>query len=234
MRGPAGRIALIVGVVASAASLWLVDPAAGDFFGSRRRTENRGSLPPFAYGHDGPSDVAVTLATARAGQPQEVPRPDRRPMPNDASPGDTILRKRFTVDDSDLTAGPVRLSRISLATYETGEFTFTGLIAHDGGPHGDLLGNNVTLRVRAYAGVAGYPTVQNNASVLWETTRSLWIRRTELAAISLAPGTARTPSRNGDWISFTAAERDGLGEEVRRHFQATTHIEIEVQCHRSR
>lgn len=235
---PMNRRILQVALIAAIAAIvgWppFVTTAAGQVFRHRQRTYNSCCLPLHHYGHDDQRLTASTIAAAPAGGTTTVNQfTGETDAKGDLKPK-MVQKKIFTPLVPSLTVAHVGFSKLSLSIYNTGVAECTGTISNSGGPQGALMGSNVTIYLRAYAGVPQHPNVANAAPMLWETTHKLWVSRGPSQAISLLPGTATTTYLNGDRISFTAGGTSSLREEVRRRFDQITHLEVELQYHKDR
>jgi hypothetical protein len=212
MSGWIARLVVAASVLAILTDASRPRPASGGVFRHRRLACNRGSLRWYPYAHNRQTNRASILATAV----------DAR-----------VRRKTFAPASPSIAVDHVQLSRISLLMYKSGKLSFTGLISHQGQPNKEIRGNYVTVRVRAYAGTPRHPNL-DNASLLWESTRSLWLPRNQRIAISLLPGATRIPGPGGDEIRVTAKATESLADLVRLHFHQTSHIELELECRHDR
>ena len=196
----------------------------------RQRTCNRCGVPAYRYGHDDPRHFIRVVAIASVDQPALI----KGLTSNNA--GRTVRRKIFTVPLPAVpvaTPDPIHLSRMSLAIYDNGQIVATGQIDHNGGPYGAIQGNNVVIRLRGYAGTPQFTGPLNNAPMLWQTERALWVTRNRPMMISLIP----LPSdrhETGLLREFTAPPEQSFDETIRQHFEEITHLEIELEYRNDR
>ncbi len=228
------QVAAVAGIATILVALAWVTTAVGDLFCSGQRTCSRACLPKHAYGHDDRSVAGSILAVAPVGQPTQTNQFFPAADADGKLKARAIRRKIFTPAVASLTVDHVKLQRISLALYDDGQLDCTGGLSHDGGPNGALLGNRVTIRVRAYAGVPQHPNVDNAAPLMWETTRELWSSRRRPVAISLVPGIASARLPHGEQIEFFTRGNSSLADAVRRHFDEITHLEVELEYRKDR
>jgi hypothetical protein len=178
-----------------------------------QRTRNRAGLPCRPYGYDDPSNT-VSARTLMA-KPSEGPiaLADGSGQPKNAD----ALCKRFTFSQTSLENGPIVLSRIGMALYDTGEIACTALLSHNGGPTGDLLVNRVTIRVRAY-GSTRMPPVEGDENLtgpcLCEWSQSYIVRRNDPIVVQLRSETAKP--------------------QLRRFFNEIVQLELDVIVRNSR
>ena len=125
----------------------------------------------------------------------------------------------FHFRDLVLTADHLTLDQVGLAIYETrGRLLATGRITHNGGD-GGLIGSNVTIRIRAYVASSADPNqIPPDAVVVWKSERKVWISRNRPQHISLVPTGLHFPQP----------------EELNRHFNQITHLEVELEYEKDR
>lgn len=83
-----------------------------------------------------------------------------------------LRQKRFRLRVSTVALAAVRLDNVSLAVDELGRLDTTGTLLHTGGPTGDLLGGQVTVRLQALAGPA-----DGTGPILWQSADSSWLTK---------------------------------------------------------
>ncbi len=164
-----------------------------------QRTCNRCCIPKHNYGHDTPRFGATEFAVANAV--------------------DGLQRKPFHFRATALKVDHLLLDQVGLVIYkDQGKLVATGRITHSGGD-GGLIGNNVTIRIRAYAAASADPTqIPPDAVVVWESEHNLWVSRGRPQHISLVPTPKYLPE----------SEKLGLV------FDQITHLEIELEYQRDR
>ena len=216
---------LVVAIVADAS----VVAAAGGILCNRHRVVTRCGLPQYSYGHDDERLTDSTIAVASVDQPTEA-------KPGAVDGKDAILCKRFVPvpEHASLKIEHLGLSQISLEVRSSGQLACTGLISHDGGPSGELLGANVAVRVRAYAGTPQHPNVDHDAVMLWETTRLLWVPRKHPQVVSLLPAIPPLRYPNGDQVRFTTHTQYPLAHLAKSHFHDVTHLQVELEYRKDR
>ncbi len=130
----------------------------------------------------------------------------------------TQRRKPFHFRATALKVDHIQLDQIGLAILESdGQMVATGRFTHGGGD-GGLIGNNVTIRIRAFIAAAADPIqIPPDAVVVWSSECSVWVPRGQ-KHISL------TPSEN-------KLCRSG---EIAGNFDRITHLEIEMEYRRDR
>jgi len=191
----------------------------------------------YDYGHDSPRFAASALATADAIQAvtwydEAIEEPEcwqqdgLRYTLNSLVPRDTkarnnlsrpVQRKPFHFTQASLTVNHIRLDQIGLSIYDTGHVSASGKVSHDGGPDGGLIGNNVTIRLRAFAApVNQIGQLPINSTVVWENEHRLWVKRGPTQTIQLTAG------------------RDFRDPELRRYFHEITHFEVELEYKQDR
>jgi hypothetical protein len=195
----------------------------------RQRTANRRALPAYRYGFDDVRAAGNLVAIASVDQPAPVAGLKFGP-PKDAP---AVKRKVFAAPLPALVVDRLQLSRISLAIYDSGQIVATGLLRHDGGPYGSIQGNNVTIRLRAFAGTPQFAGELNGAPMLWQTERQLWISRNRPQMISLIPLPGDLAGKNAA-IPFHVPAECSFDELLRRHFNEITHLEIELEYRHDR
>src|SRR5205807_1961674 len=124
-----------------------------------------------------------------------------------------VRRKRFLLDATAIVADPVRLDQVQLAVYETGRVAASGRILHPGGPNPGLLGNNITIRVRAYAGVPLEGTSSPNGPLLWQGEKLRWL------------------PKNQPQVMVLSGE---FSEEVRLHYDEIQLMEVNLEYRKDR
>jgi len=85
--------------------------------------------------------------------------------------------KRFVVND--VSAGPVRLTKVAALLEDNGRFRLTGIATHSGGDSGQLLGGKVVIYVRALA------TQSASSPVTWSAKYARWVKRGQPTAIEI-------------------------------------------------
>jgi hypothetical protein len=193
-------------------------PLASRIFCSSTQIRSRCQLPGYAYGHDNPRHFASVVAFAL---PVDVTSETLLSTydldaQRSVAPGDiyAVSRKKFHFPASSLDVENVSLSQVGLFLYQSGQIVATGRIFHNGGPFGDVLGNRVTIRVRAYAGPQEMGVPFADAPMLWQWDHDMWARRGASQLISFAP--------------------DYPEPLLRRHFNEITHIEVELEYRNDR
>jgi len=116
---------------------------------------------------------------------------------------------RFHVPVSAIKLDRVSLDRIGLVIFSTGEAKFTGILNQNGGVDGGLIGSNVTIRARAYAGVSDTDNLAD-AIMVWETNYDTWVWKNRPKAVIFS-------------------KSDYQDAQLKRFFQEITHMEIEVE-----
>ncbi len=221
------RGVVLVGMTAAIVANGWAGSADGGIFANRQRVPNRCGLPAYAYSQGGERTAVSTLAIA-----------SERPVAaseDAADDGTTDSRRmRFLPAEPSLKIENVQLQQIALELHSSGRLTCTGRISHDGGPEGALLGANVAIRVRAYAGTSQHANVDVDAVMLWETTHVLWVGRNQPRVISLLPATYSLCYRNGDQARFTSHTNCDLARLAKRHFPEVTHLQVELEYRKDR
>lgn len=192
----------IVSVLLAVVLLPVASTSAGKLYFHLHRTRTKCCLPKHHYGHDTPRFGASDFAVANAAVGPEGQQ-----------------RKPFHFRAIALTVDQLQLDQIGLAIYESEErIIATGRITHNGGD-GGLIGNNVTIRVRAY--VASSPDsnqIPPDAVVIWQSERKIWVSRDRPEFISLVPASKYLPQPT----------------KLARHFDEITHLEVEMEFKRDR
>jgi hypothetical protein len=207
-------------------------------FSHRQKTHTRNGLPCHAYGKD--SEVARDVALASADPVRPVTwlegttspinrRANERtsfeelPPPRAADSGNqdlsrVVRRKPFHVHATSITAAGASLQQIALSLYDTGQLQASGKLVHTGGTDGGLLGNNVSIRLRAYSAptVPAPEELPIDSELVWQSERKLWVARNQPISILLVPP---DPQRD---------------RELRRFFNEITHFEVELITHQDR
>ncbi|HWB14734.1 MAG TPA: hypothetical protein VG826_36260 [Pirellulales bacterium] len=195
----------------------------------RQRTCNRCGVPSYRYGFDDPRHFIRVVAVASVEQPTAV-------AGLTSHAGRTVQRKVFKLPLSTVpvaTSDPIQLSRMSLAIYDNGQIVATGQIDHNGGPYKAIQGNNVVVRLRAFAGTPQFTGPLDNAPMLWQTERTLWATRDRPQMISLVP-LPGDPCRAGSATELTVPPEASFDEAIRQHFNEITHLEIELEYRNDR
>ena len=199
----------------------------------RQKSLSRCAIPCYAYGKDNEAARGIALASADAPRetkffvnvaPRTVSRvgyrnspleplpPPLTMIPDDQATALTSRRKPFHVHARSVIAAAASLDQIGLSLYDTGRLDSSGRLAHAGGPDGSLLGNNVLIRLRAYAA----PTVPTpevlplDSPLVWQSEYKLWVARNQPVVVPL------TKFRQHD------------EQELRRYFDEITHFEVEL------
>ncbi len=167
-----------------------------------QRTCRRCCLPKHNYGADTPRFSAIEFAVAE-------------PATGTAA----RLRKPFQFRATSLEVDHLRLEQIGLVLYQTdGRLVATGRITHSGGD-GGLIGNNVTIRIRAFVAASNDPTrIPPDAVAIWTTEHELWVPRGGPQAIELVP----------------TSKQLHQSERLKAHFEDITHLEVELNYRRDR
>ena len=205
-------------------------------FHHRQKTLTRCGIPCHAYGKDSEAARGIALASAdepprtvkgleglpqrpigrvdtRATELEEIPTPPLTRI--DASAlSDSVSRKAFHVHATAITAAATSLQQMAISLYSSGQLQTSGRLVHTGGPDGGLLGNNVSIRLRAYAA----PAVPNpqvlpiDAVMVWEAEpeHKLWVARNQPVVVTLT------------------AHKQVRDRELRRFFNEITHFEVEL------
>ncbi len=115
--------------------------------------------------------------------------------------------KRFVI--APVVNDQVRIDFPSAVAYDDGEFIFSGILVHDGGPFGALKGNWVTVSIRGLADQTneGVPPSMP-APVVWETSERVWASKD-------------TPIRLAIGVPDCKA--------AARHYNELTHIEVQLE-----
>lgn len=198
-------------------------------FHLRQKACNQRGVPVHSYGGDDRRHSASAVAVAPINQPAPPPGTTAANQP---APATQLQRKLFTLATPTLAVDQVRLSRISLALYSDGSAACTGLVEHTGGPNGDLLGNEVTVRIRAFAGTPQYRGALDNAPMLWATESTFWLNRQEPTMISLLP--TADPPGSGKFFSSIVPQQASLPAAVQSHFNEITHLEVQIEYRTNR
>lgn len=127
--------------------------------------------------------------------------------------------KPFHFRSTAMVIDQLQLDRVGMALYKKdGKIVATGRILHNGGD-GGIAGNNVTIRLRAYvASMADSTQIPPDAHVVWESERHIWIPRDHPQFVSLVPQSTKSPQ----------------SEELMRHYNSITHLEVELEYSRDR
>lgn len=222
----------IVMVVAIGTGFALVTQVlAGGAYRNRGRAPVTCGIPRHHYAEDVPVRGGAIIAIARPEPPPAVKLYARTGLEQ------TVERKTFDFPVTALVVDHIVLDRVGLDLFQNGQMVCTGTLRHSGGPLGNLVGNNVTIRLRAFAGVKlneGIPPQSplHNAAMLWESERTLWLPRDRTMAISLLPTQQCGPNRDGHTRVELRSELPGqhaLTETVRRNFDQLTHLEVVLE-----
>lgn len=167
-----------------------------------QRTCNRCCVPKHDYGYDTPRFGATKFAVANAAVGQGG-----------------LQRKPFHFRATALKVDHLQLDQVGLAIYKAeGKLVATGRITHSGGD-GGLIGNNVTIRIRAYvASSADTFQIPPDAVVVWESEQNLWVSRGRPQYISLVPAPNYLPQ----------------SKQLKLHFDEITHLDVEMEYRRDR
>jgi len=140
-----------------------------------------------------------------------------------AIPGkaETLLGKIFRLNTPTVQLDHIRLDQAGLAIQENGQLQFSARLLNQGGKQGELLGNNVTVVLRAHAGQnsEGPPSILPRTEgavggpAVWETSKSLWLAANQPQTISISP-----------------ASVDG----IRQNFQKITGFDVGLQYEKGR
>lgn len=191
----------------------------------RQRPVNRHSVPCYCYGFDDPRPSTALVAVASVDQPAIVPGMTFQGRP--------VQRKVFALALPALTNDQLHLSRISLALYDNGQIVATGKLEHDGSPNRAIQGNNVTIRVRAFASTPQFKGELNNAPMLWQTERKIWATRNRPQMVSLVPLPGDRFTEHSA-MRYNVPPESSFDELIRQHFNEITHLEIELEYRRDR
>ncbi len=170
------------------------------------RTCSKCCIPNHHYGHDTPRFGATEIAVANAAT------------------GNAGARlKTFHFRATALTVEHIQLDQVGLALRETGTdppdatLLATGRITHSGGADGGLIGNNVTIRIRAYVASSREPNaIPPDAVMVWQATSKQWISRGRPQVISLVPANLPQP------------------EKLKTYMEQITHIEVQLEYSQDR
>jgi len=121
---------------------------------------NKHCIPPGEYAEASPSQ---TVATLPGTTPIEVGKKDAvktdSAVPPVAEEGkiltnikEALNRKTFRLSAPNIQVDHISLDQVALAIYDTGKVAFSGRLFNQGGKQKELLGNNVKVTLRAYAG----------------------------------------------------------------------------------
>lgn len=162
-------------------------------------TCNRGGVPKRNYGYDtqrfGASDFAVVTPFLKDGN----------------------NRRSFHFRATSIKVNHLQLDQIGLALDSDGQLVTSGRFTHSGGDGGQL-GNNVTIRIRAFVGSSADPNqIPPDAVAVWSSECSLWVPRGQKHS-------ALIPSGKNAYHS----------EDLKRNFERITHLEVEMEYRRDR
>ena len=126
-----------------------------------QRTCNKHGIPLGQYTAEASS--SQTVATILGSTPTEVGKKvvvkmdaAGAPAPEEGKLGtkikEALTRKTFLLSSPAIQVDHIRLDQVALAIYDTGKITFSGQLFNGGGKQKELLGNNVKVTLRAYAG----------------------------------------------------------------------------------
>jgi len=194
-------------------------PKTGLVAANCQRVRSRCCVPAYNYRHDEATVRGSVVAIADPARTVTWRREETRSVNgvNQKVIGEEqIQRKPFHFPAASLTVDHISLDRVGLAIYSNGKITATGRVAHTGGSNGELAGNAVAIRLRAYAGQAGSRAELADAPMIWHTSARSWVRRDVPEVISL------TSLSNSDQAT------------LRRHFNEITHLEVELIYQRDR
>lgn len=178
---------------------------------NRQRIPNRCSVPRHNYRHDETRPRASAVCVVETPEPGTVVRN----RPNATDPADRKIQvrvKRFPFPIKTLTLDHITLSQVGITLYEDGTLLASGRIRHDGGPNGDLRGNDVTVRLRAYAGNSEAKEGLEDEPSIWQSEMTVWITKDDNRVIQLTPS-------NAVWMR----------PACKTYFNETTHIEVEIE-----
>jgi hypothetical protein len=177
--------------------------------------------------HDDSTSVSI-VAIAPADQPESVRTGAAPSRPPESA---ELLRKSFYVDRKSISADHVQLSRIAFAIYSDGRYRGSGMLRHDGGPHAQVQGANVTVRVRAYAGTPQHRGDLHGMRLVWETAERYWVRRSQSRAVSLVPKPEPSfwETQKGNEPCNTEQPAIFLSQLVEESFDEITHLEVVLE-----
>jgi hypothetical protein len=225
------QVLLTVGILTIGSVAGPSQSLASRFYHHRATRYSGCCLRAYPYAVDAGRSSARLVAVAPPGPPSGI----THYLPSRDASGKrqavSVQRKDFPVKENSVTADGVTLARVGLSLYDTGQYACTGLLQFDGGPDGSLLGANVVVRVRAYAGAPQHPGGLTNMRLLWETEQPIWVHRGEAKTISLLPEPPQPPFEPAQPVRVRLADTwprppSGL---VYQHFDEITNLEIVLE-----
>ena len=219
------------GIVFAALGIPVVSVDGGDLFRHQQRTRTKQHLPAHDYDHD-----AWPFTTRRSFQVTGIAVAATNPIPQAKN------RKPFHFRAIALKLDQITLDQVGLSLYRSevpypsAQLFATGRISHNGGD-GGLIGNNVTIRVRAFASPTAATALQTetnvelpiatpnqvtqippDACVVWSSENHIWVDRGGPHAISLVP----------------QGEKFLDCEKLYDYFADITHLQVELEYQRDR
>lgn len=174
-----------------------------------------------------PTFSASTIATVPVYQTVETAVAGSRQ--GEGQEAGSVRRKDFFAKRPSLTVEHIQLSRISLAVLKSGQLQCSGLFSHNGGPQGAIRSSQVTVRLRFFAGTPQQTSLRQGAPLLAETTKSVRVFRGEAAVISLLPDEISRPGLPPQPAHAPATPPTRLKEQMAKHFNSVTHMEVVLE-----
>ncbi len=245
-------------IVFAALGMQVVPVDGGDLFGHQQRTRTKQCLPAYNYGQG-----VWPFTTPSSFQVTEIAVAARNPILAAEN------RKPFHFRTLALHLDQLTLEQVGLSLHRTergfpsAQIFANGKITHNGGD-GGLIGNNVTIRIRAYASPTAAKVSTSAARVLTSARIASNTATTEPAAAAISPEMVvaelqiATPneveqippdayvvwsSKNDIWVSRGGPHAISLvplettlssRENLYDYFDEITHLEVELEYHRDR
>lgn len=139
---------------------------------------------------------------------------------------------RFFGDTTSIETSGLRLDRIGASLASDGRAEVTGRLTFDGGPHDALAGGHAVIRVRGFAGTPQQPGALFGATLLFDTSRRVWVGKDDMKLVSLLapPGfTWREANLPVSVDTSPPAGNAGFSEVIGSQFSRITHLEVVLE-----